>query len=292
MEFSNLNSRLRQALKEDGAFHDITTRQLPGFAQKKVKAILLAKESGIFCGGFLARPVFSLLDPKVKVRLLKKDGSSIKKGQKLLEIQAKARAILGAERTFLNLACHLSGIASLTSRFVQAVKGTEAKILDTRKTMPMWRDLEKFAVRCGGGENHRMTLAEAVLVKDNHLKYLLDRHLPPAEVYKAERLRRNKQKKFKFLEVEAKSYPDVWEGIKARADIIMLDNMSVEKMKGSIEFIRAARKALETEKPFIEISGGVHLKNAKKLAQLGVDRISVGAITHSAPALDLSLEIL
>src|SRR5689334_16620493 len=234
MEFSDLTSRLRRALKEDGAAHDLTTRQLPGFAQKKVKAILLAKSEGIFCGEFLAKPLFSILDSKIQVHFVKKDGARIKKGQKVLEIRGKARAILGGERTFLNLACHLSGVASLTDKFVHQVKGTGAKILDTRKTTPLWRDLEKYAVHCGGGENHRMTLAEAVLVKDNHLKYLKDRHLSPAEVYQASKLRMHKGKKFKFLEVEAKNYAEVWEGIKARADIVMLDNMSKENLKGSI----------------------------------------------------------
>ncbi len=292
MQFPNLNERLRKSLQEDGAFDDITTRQLPELGKKKVKAILLAKANGVFCGGILAKPIFSLLDPSAKIRHLKNEGAVVKKGEKLAEISAHVRAVLGGERTFLNLACRMSGIATLTSHFVAAIKGTSAKILDTRKTTPLWRDIEKYAVKCGGGENHRMTLAEAVLVKDNHLKYLNDRHLPPAGVFQASRLKAVEKGKFKFLEVEAKNYADVWEGIKARADIVMLDNMSTERLKGSIEFIRAARKALESEKPLVEVSGGVSLKNVKFLAQLGVDRISIGALTHSAPALDLSLEVL
>jgi nicotinate-nucleotide pyrophosphorylase (carboxylating) len=292
MEFPNLSERLRQALSEDGAFNDITTRQLPEFAQKKVKAIVLAKADGIFCGGVLIKPVFSILDPKVQVKLLKKDGAKVKKGQKVAEIKATASAILGGERTFLNLACRLSGISTLTNQFVETIKKTKARILDTRKTTPLWRDLEKYAVRMGGGENHRMTLAEAILVKDNNFKYLNDRNVAPADVYEASRLRDQKGKRFKFLEVEAKTYADVWEGIKARADIVMLDNMEVDALKGSIKFIKAARTALGSDKPLIEISGGVNLKNAKTFADLGVDRISVGAVTHSAPALDLSLEII
>lgn len=284
MNFPNLSERLKQALKEDGAFHDVTTRQLPDFAHKNVKAIVLAKANGVYCGDFLLRPLFSLLDKSVKIRTLKKDGASIKKGQKLAEIQAKAQAILGGERIFLNLACRLSGIASLTRQFVETIKGSSAKILDTRKTTPLWRDLEKYAVKMGGGENHRMTLAEAILVKDNHLKYLSDRQVTPADVYEPGHT--------KFLEVEAKTYAEVWEGIKARADIVLLDNMDIPTLQGSIEFIKSARVALQSDKPLIEISGGVNLKNAKSLAQLGVDRISVGALTHSAPALDLSLEII
>src|SRR5689334_7520864 len=135
MHFANLHERLMKALKEDGAFHDITTHQLPNFGKRKGRAIVIAKENGVLSGAILAKPLFSILDPRAKIHLVKKEGSLIKKGQKLAEIHAKTKAILGGERIFLNLACHLSGIATLTHQFVKIIDGTKAKILDTRKTM-------------------------------------------------------------------------------------------------------------------------------------------------------------
>jgi nicotinate-nucleotide pyrophosphorylase (carboxylating) len=291
MNFLNLKQRLRLALEEDNAFSDVTTQQIPGYKNKVLTARIVAKAAGVFCGEFLLRPVFSLLDPKVKVQTFACDGQKIRPGQILARIKGTARALMSAERTCLNLASQLSGISTLTQAFVRAVNNKEVQILDTRKTTPLWRDTEKFAVRCGGGVNHRMSLGDAILVKDNHLHYLRQAKLSPKNYYSRQTIPRMLRKKIKFIEVEAKTFADVWEGIKIGADIIMLDNMTIPQIKASLVFIRAARRALNSKKPFVEISGGVNLKNVRQFARLGIERISIGALTHSVPSLDLSMEV-
>jgi nicotinate-nucleotide pyrophosphorylase (carboxylating) len=203
-----------------------------------------------------------------------------------MEITAPLSAILAGERTFLNLACHLSGVATLTHRYVQAVKGSGAKILDTRKTTPLWRDLEKYAVTCGGGYNHRNALSDAILVKDNHVEAVRASGGALIDFYGKKQLA-SVRKKLKFVEIEAKTLPEVMEAVACQPDVILLDNMSLARLKKSIVLIKkTSRKIL------IEVSGGITLQKAKRLARLGVDRISVGALTHSAPVLDISLEVV
>lgn len=284
MKFSHLPRRLKEALREDGAFDDITT-QLLGFGSTVLQADLMAKKQGVFCGGFLMRPIFEQLAKKVQIRQFLADGKKVQPGTRIAHLRGPARALLAGERVFLNLACHLSGISTLTRRFVDEVRGTKAQILDTRKTTPLWRDLEKYAVLCGGGTNHRMSLSDAILIKDNHRQLLkrAGRRLA---------IRRPIGKKATFLEIEAANLPEVWDAIMAKADAVLLDNMPVKLIKESIALIRSAQKAQKKAFPQIEISGGVTLQNVRGLARLGVDRISVGALTHSAPALDLSLEVL
>ncbi|MCB4756126.1 MAG: carboxylating nicotinate-nucleotide diphosphorylase [Elusimicrobia bacterium] len=291
MRFPTLKERLKMALIEDAAFGDITTASLPGYSQRIIQAHVIAKENGVLCGAFLLKPIFTLLDPKTKIEVFKKDGSLISKGQIIARIRAKAKAILGGERVFLTKAGHLSGIATLTRSYVRAVRGTRAKIYDTRKTTPLWRDLEKYAVRCGGGENHRFSLGDALMIKDNHHHYLRSLGIKLYDVYQSGALKKSRHGRSKFFEVEAKSFEDVWQGIKCGADYILLDNMSMEQLKGAITLIKAARSAHRSSRPQIEISGGVTLKNARSLAQLDVERISVGALTHSALSLDLSMEV-
>jgi nicotinate-nucleotide pyrophosphorylase (carboxylating) len=288
MAFKNLSQRLRRALKEDGAFKDVTTRLL-----KKKKATgliegeIVAKAPGVFCGGFLAQNVMRLLSPSSRIQILKKDGSVVKKGMVVARIRAPLAPVLAGERLILNLICHLSGVATLTRKFVDTVKGTPALIVDTRKTTPLWRDLEKYAVVCGGGHNHRFALDDAVLLKDNHLKLLAKEGRPVGEILK-KRLSRNK---VQFIAMEATNYAEVWDAIKAKVDIILLDNMPIDQINGSVVFIQAARRATQRETPLIEVTGGINLSNIRKVAEAGVDRISIGAITHSAPALDFSLEV-
>ncbi len=289
MSFPSLSARLTLALREDGAFNDVTTKLLKTYGDQSLSAILVAKAPGVFCGGFLAKSVFSQLDRRAKVSLLIKDGAAVRPGMKIARIRAKAKALLSGERVFLNLAGRLSGISTLTNHFVQAVKGTGACILDTRKTTPLWRDLEKHAVYCGGGGNHRMSLSDAVLIKDNHRQILQRKKVSPGDHFSARAIRRSG---IDFVEMEADSVADVWDAIRADVDTVLLDNMPVKLLKESIALIRAARQARGTPLPLIEVSGGVTLKNVRQLAALGVDRISVGALTHSAPALDLSLEVL
>ena len=288
MQFDHLPQRLKYALQEDAVPSDITTRAIPGVTTTRLRAVVLAKAAGVLCGGFLGPLIFKQLDKKARYRPLKRDGAHIRAGDRLAEIRCSAAALLGGERLFLNLMCHLSGVATLTRRYVDAVRGTGAKIVDTRKTTPLWRDLERYAVVCGGGENHRFSLGDAVLVKDNHHKLLRGRGLLASGVYGVGAPVRRKAG---FVAIEAATLPEVWEAIKARPDIILLDNMPLNRIKDSLVFIRAAREALKSNKPSIEVSGGVTLQNVRPVATLGVDRISVGAITHSAPALDISLEV-
>lgn len=292
MKLPNLIQRLRWALEEDMVNFDVTTRAIPGVHASKLEAVLMAKASGVLSGVFLAPLIYKHLDKGAHVRFLKKDGDHVKPGDRVAVIRCSASALLGGERTLLNLLCHLSGIATLTRQYVQAVKGTSAKIVDTRKTTPLWRDLEKFAVVCGGGANHRFSLGDAVLVKDNHQQLLRDKKMSVESLYGIDSKTRRQSQKLLFVAIEATTLAEVWEAILARPDIILLDNMPLNRLKASIEFIQAAREALKSSKPFIEVSGGVTIEKAKIFANLGVDRISVGALTHSAPTLDFSLEVL
>ncbi|MCG3203538.1 MAG: putative nicotinate-nucleotide pyrophosphorylase [carboxylating] [Elusimicrobia bacterium] len=292
MHFEKLSNRLRTALEEDEAFSDITTQAIPVASSKKIKSVLLSKSRAVVCGTFLANLLFKLLDKNARVYLKKKEGALVKEREVIAIIQCSAAALLGAERTFLNLFCHLSGIATLTRAYVNSVKGTKAQILDTRKTTPLWRDLEKYAVACGGGKNHRFSLKDAALVKDNHLQILRSVQRSTQSVYGNKTKWRHRHSRLSFVAIEAKTIEEVWEAIKVRPDIILLDNMPLNRLKDAIEFIHAAREALKSSKPLIEVSGGITPEKAKQLARMGVNRISVGAITHSAPSMDFSLEVL
>lgn len=267
---------IRDALKEDIGAGDITSDLL--IADKKVKAILLAKEDGVFCGQYVARQIFNAYQLKYSFNI--KDGQKIHKGDILARFSGSAKNILKTERTLLNFLQRLSGVATLTSEFVQDVKPYKTRILDTRKTTPGLRLLEKYAVVCGGGVNHRIGLYDMILVKDNHLKLVGSWQSAVSRL-------KNKPKNMK-VEVEAENLVQVKEIVKAEiADIILLDNMSVKTLKQAITLIRK-----DSPQTLIEISGGVTLKNVQSYARLGVDRISIGALTHSARALDISLEIL
>lgn len=290
MDLPFLLSRLRRALREDGAFRDVTSAQIPNIHRRQVKARLISRVPGIFCGGFLIKPIFGCLDPLIKVKSFIPDGGRVRSHQTIATIAGRAYAILAGERTFLNLACHLSGVATLTARYVQAIKGSRAQIYDTRKTTLLWRDVEKFAVKCGGGENHRMDLEEAVLVKDNHLGFLKQMRIKPEDVFVARRIRQ-KRPALKFVEMEANTLNEVEQALRAEAEIVLLDNMPFPRLKKAISLIKSARHRNSGYQPQIEISGSVSLEKAPKLARLGVDRISVGALTHSAATLDLSLEV-
>lgn len=267
------------ALREDIGRGDVTTEIFVP-AGRRYRAVALAKEEGVLCGVEAAAYAFRRLDKGAKVRFLKKDGDLLEPGDKILEVRG-GRALLTAERTALNFMQRLSGAATMARRFTLLVKGTPAKIFDTRKTTPGLRELEKYAVACGGAHNHRIGLYDAVLVKDNHIKaagWEFIRSRMPAL-----RARRG----LKFIEIEAACFQDVKEASSCRPDIILLDNMPVPLLKKSIAYI----KALPGKRPEIEISGGVNLKTVRALARLGPDRISVGQLTHSAKALDISLEI-
>jgi len=260
------------ALKEDIGTRDITTEAfIP--PDKSVKAIILAKENFVVCGLGVAALAFRLQDKDIKFKACVREGQFVKKGKRLAKLSGNARGILTAERVALNFLSLLSGISTKTRKFVNAVKPHKVKILDTRKTIPGLRLLEKYAVRIGGGFNHRFCLDEMVLVKDNHLKI----------VGGIDRLGGFSRKQ--RTEIEVKDLREFKTALLLDPDIIMLDNMSVKEMK------RAAA-ARASRKPRLEASGGITLKNIKKIAASGVDMISVGELTDSLNSVDLSLEIL
>jgi len=271
-----LHDIVRRALKEDLASGDITTRLLFPKAVK-AKAVIQAKQEGIVAGLPVVKMVFERVDPKLRCKPIVREGARVKPGTIVAHLHGDGRSILKGERVALNFLQHLSGIATLTAQFVEAVKGTKTKILDTRKTTPGLRVLEKYAVRMGGGQNHRMNLSDGLLIKDNHIALA-------GSLKKAVHLaKKNMPRGFK-VEVEATNLREVEHAVASKADIILLDNMTVSQLKEAV--MRTENRALT------EASGGINLKNVFQIASAGVDFISIGALTHSAPALDFSLELL
>jgi nicotinate-nucleotide pyrophosphorylase (carboxylating) len=269
---------VHRALAEDVGDGDITTlATVPEAAT--ARAVMIAREPMVVAGLPVAEAVFRGLSLMMQIEQSARDGERIAAGHALLRITGPARAVLTAERTALNFVQRLSGIATLTSQFVDAVKGTRARILDTRKTTPGLRRLEKYAVRCGGGHSHRMGLFDCVLIKDNHLAALRDES--PNAVAAAVKRAREKYPKLK-IEVEADTLEQVEQALAAGADIILLDNMNVVQLRVAVQ---QARGKAETE-----ASGGVNLANVRQIADTGVDYISVGAITHSSRAVDIALD--
>ena len=266
---------VRAALEEDRAFDDVTTLAVVP-SEARARADMVARSAGVIAGLPLAATVFELLDGATQWHALVRDGARVAEDELVLEIRGTARAVLSAERVALNFVQRLSGIATLTARYVDAVRGTRAKILDTRKTTPGLRALEKYAVLCGGGTNHRADLAAAVLIKDNHLEALAGdialavrraRELAPAAIQ---------------VEVECDTRAQVARALEVGADVILLDNMSPREMALCVELVGGAA--------IMEASGGITLESVRAVAETGVDWISVGALTHSVPALDLALD--
>jgi nicotinate-nucleotide pyrophosphorylase (carboxylating) len=266
---------VKGALDEDDAFNDLTTIATV-VSDRHARGRLVARADGVLCGVPLAVEAFRQLDDKVTIRIDHEDGARLKAGDSVLYLSGHARALLAAERVALNFMQRLSGIASITARYVDAVRGTRAKILDTRKTTPGWRLLEKYAVRAGGGTNHRLTLSSAVLIKDNHLAAV------DGDVAVAVRRARDLAPKGTKVEVECDRIEQVRAAVEADADIIMLDNMPPALMAECV--------ALVDGRAITEASGGVNLDTVRAIAETGVDWISVGALTHSAPSLDLALD--
>lgn len=266
---------VRAALDEDGAFEDITTIATV-VSDRRARARVVARQSGVIAGIPLALEAFRQLNPRGTIRADGLDGRTVDRGSVFIVLSGNARGLLSAERVALNFLQRLSGIASLTARFVAAVEGTGAKILDTRKTTPGWRSLEKYAVRAGGGVNHRLDLSSAVMIKDNHLR-ALDGDLELA----VERTRELAPPGTR-IEVECDRPAQVRAALAAGADVIMLDNMKVDDIRRCVDIVEG--------RAILEASGGVTLANVRAIAKTGVDWISVGALTHSAPALDLALD--
>lgn len=268
-----------RALAEDLGWGDVTTEALV-FPDQQGKASIIAKANGILAGTEVAKQVFLKVDPELKVGILIEDGANIKPGDIIAKIEGKVASILKAERVALNFLQHLSGIASETARYVEAVKGLPAQVTDTRKTIPGLRALEKHAVKAGGGKNHRMHLGDGILIKDNHLAVFRSQGLNLKEIVARARQKASPELK---IEIEVKTPQEAVEAAEAGADIIMLDNMDIDDMRQAVQLIKG--------RALIEASGGITLDKVRAVAETGVDLISIGALTHSAKALDISLEL-
>lgn len=271
----DLRRRIAAALAEDVGRGDVTTRAIldrptPG------RAVIIARERGVLCGLPVVEEVFRAADRRLRTHRLRRDGQPLEDGDEVFEVRGNLASILTAERVALNFLQHLSGIASLTRRYVEALRGSATQILDTRKTTPLWRDLEKYAVRVGGGVNHRFGLDDRVLIKNNHADAAGSLGEAIRRVRRAQRGR-----KALLLMAEVRNLAEVREAVAEQADLILLDNLS----RGSL------RRALREIPPTIqtEASGGMTPRRVRALADLGLNRISVGALTHSAPARDFSL---
>jgi nicotinate-nucleotide pyrophosphorylase (carboxylating) len=270
-----LEKIIDKAIREDVGRGDITTELLFD-EKKKADGLILAEDKCIVCGVYIAQRVFEKLDPSTKFRVEVKDGDEIQPGKIVAELSAKARHILTGERLAINFMQHLSGIATLTRKFVRAVEGTNAKIAATRKTTPLLRGLEKYAVTTGGGFAHRMRLDDGILIKDNHLALFGD-------VKEAVIVAKANAPRGKKVEVEVESLGELRDALEAKTDIILLDNMNIEKLKEAVKMAKG--------KALLEASGGVKLENVREIAMSGVDFISVGALTHSAPAVHFNMII-
>ena len=270
-----LKNLIENALAEDLGPGDVTSEATIRPESLSV-AVMLAKQDLVLAGLDVAREVFRHLDPDIQFTSFAKDGDRVNAGTELAKLSGNTRALLAGERVALNLLQHLSGIATLTSKYVERVHGLKAGILDTRKTLPGLRRLEKYAVRTGGGRNHRFGLHDGVLIKDNHIK-------ASGGITKALQNARKNAHHLLKLEVETKNLEEVREALEARADIIMLDNMPVDMMREAVKVV--AGRAL------VEASGNVTLATVRAIAETGVDLISSGSLTHSAPAADISMKI-
>ena len=267
---------IETALKEDMPQGDITSENIIP-ADSESEAIILAKEEGVLAGIDIARRVFSKIDPSLVFKKNLNDGKKFREDLTLATIQGRSVSILKGERIALNFLQRMSGIATTTQKFVLMLQGTETKILDTRKTTPGLRSLEKYAVRMGGGVNHRFNLSEMVLIKDNHLRVV-------GSISQAVKSARESIKPGVRVEVEATSIEEVQEAVQSGADMIMLDNMPKEAMKEVVKRVKG--------KVPLEVSGKVSLRRVKEIASLGVDFISVGSLTHSYKSVDISIEFL
>jgi nicotinate-nucleotide pyrophosphorylase (carboxylating) len=264
------------ALDEDAGLGDVTSRAI--FSDKhRSRGFIDAKQDLVICGLEVAARVFAKVDPQIKATLLVQDGARVKRGARVLTLAGPTVPLLTAERTALNFLQRLAGIATKARAFADAVAGTGVRIADTRKTTPGWRALEKYAVRCGGCVNHRASLGEHVLIKDNHIA-------AAGSLAKAVKLCRAAAPHAAKIEVEATTLPEVREALRARAEVILLDNMTPEQIRAAVAVIAGAA--------LVEVSGGVRFETLRDFALPGVDVISIGALTHSAVAVDLSLTIL
>jgi nicotinate-nucleotide pyrophosphorylase (carboxylating) len=278
LDKEKLDTIVRKALVEDIGKGDITTRlTIP--EDKKIEAVILVKEPCIICGLEVAERVFKVADKDIVFKYFSKDGRPVKNGKVLARIKGQARSILSAERVALNLLSMMSGVATKTREYVRHIEPYKVKITDTRKTMPGLRELQKYAVRIGGGYNHRMGLDEMILIKDNHLKVTAGYERLPSV-----------PKGFK-IEIEAQNLDEFKHALKFKPDVIMLDNMNISEIKKAVKIRNSTLFNSHHPRTKLETSGGVDFKNVRKIAASGVDIISIGALTHSVESVDISLEV-
>jgi len=270
---------IRRALEEDGADADITTSSTVP-ADQQARGRIITRQAGVIAGLAVAAETFRVLDERVSVELLVRDGEAVQPGQVLAHLSGPARSLLSAERVALNFLGHLSGIATITAQCVRVIEGTQARILDTRKTTPGLRSQEKDAVRLGGGSNHRFGLSDGVLIKDNHIK-------AAGGIAQAVAAARRLAPHLLKIEIECETLEEIPEALQAGADVVLLDNMDVQTMHSAVALVRRS-----APKVLIEASGNIGTDPIRlaAVAATGVDFISLGALTHSAPNFDVSLE--
>jgi len=290
----DLRQIVRLAVREDlDRFHDWTTLAIVD-ADQEGRAAVVVRKPGVIAGLRALPMIIDEMHAAIDCEFAAADGDDIAAGTAVATLSGKARDLLVCERPLLNLLGHLSGIATRTREFVRAIAGTNARIYDTRKTTPGWRRLEKYAVRCGGGTNHRTGLYDAVLIKDNHLALAADEHLTPADAVRRAKAfldettsQRDSDHSTMLVEIEIDRLDQLDEVLAARPDIVLLDNMRPELLREAVERRNAVAPHIQ-----LEASGGVNLSTVRAIAESGVDRISVGEITHSSPALDVALDWL
>jgi len=272
----NIDDLIEAALKEDMPAGDITSENIIP-AHSISRAFIVAKEEGVLAGIYVAERVFKKIDQNVNFEIHRKDGQKMSRGDKIAALKASSISLLKGERTALNFLQRMSGIATITNKFVKALEGQKTKVLDTRKTTPGLRDLEKYAVRMGGGTNHRFSLSDMVMIKDNHIKIV-------GSISDAVLLARKKIKPNIRIEVETTNMEEAEEALRSGVDVVMLDNMSLDRMTEVVKMLNG--------KVLVEVSGNINLTRALKIAELRVDYISVGALTHSYKSLDISMEFI
>ena len=274
---------VRMAVAEDFGTGDRTV-ELAIPAETQGAGVIVARRDGVICGTVLIKEILAKYG-KLKCQLMVQDGAKVKAGRAVARISGQVRAILSAERVVLNFLGRMSGVATMTRRYVEAVKGTKAVICDTRKTVPGWRSLDKYAVRCGGGVNHRMGLYDGVMLKDNHLAALRGNGMQACRLNRLVELARRELPRGIMLWLEVDTLEQLAEAIGGGADVVLLDNFSVAELRRAV----AMRDKLGA-KELLEASGGITLGNVAAVAKTGVDRISIGALTHSVPVLDLAMD--
>jgi len=286
---------IKLAVKEDAPRLDLVDARMIIDKELQGEARIVARTEGIFAGGWLAPQIAAHYDPNLIVEVPVRDGSRVKPEQVVIKVRGPVASIVTAERIFLNFLSRISGIATLTNKCVQAIADSHAVVTDTRKTLPGYRVLDKYGVQAGGGKNHRMHLCDGVMIKDNHISAMNDDTIPNMVGRVRATLARQRRRHIPIW-VEIDHLDQLLSALAGRPDVILLDNMSLQQLRMAVqmrnEWFETSGIKSERPVPLLEASGGVDLSNIGDVGRTGVDRISVGALTHSAPALDLSLELI